>query len=260
MLAKESAFLRLLPWVFAVIAAFAARLHGGNILQNPSFETVVITTGNDPTGYGYWDGDPASRITASDGITPLDGQYMLKFNYATYGGAAIYDASEVVQLVDLVPYMDLVRSGRASASAAAYFNRVLGDSQTDTLFGVSIFAMRGNPALFGISHGTADELARIRGAFITDGDPSTWQKATSDLALPSTTDYLAVLVEAVENVTNDLTGAEFDGHYADLVTLSITPEPATLSLLALGGLALLIRKKPDKASPIPGSRIIRDSR
>ena len=76
---------------------------------------------------------------------------------------------------------------------------------------------------------------------MTDGGLQTWEYGSVSLGLPSATDYLAVWVRAVENICDDGEGVEFDGHYADDITLTVIPEPATLLLLALG--ACLIRRK-----------------
>lgn len=52
--------------------------------------------------------------------------------------------------------------------------------------------------------------------------------------------YIALGVAATENVVNGAVDPEFDGHYADIVTLSfrLIPEPKTVSLLAAALLGL----------------------
>ena len=85
----------------------------------------------------------------------------------------------------------------------------------------------------------------IAGAGVdTDGDPSTWEIASASLLLPIGTDSLAVRLTTSENVFNDGSYPEFDGHYADVVSaeMVIIPEPATL-LLLLGGGAVLLRRR-----------------
>jgi hypothetical protein len=75
----------------------------------------------------------------------------------------------------------------------------------------------------------------------TDSDTSTWEMAATQLLIPTNTDFLAIQVLAIEDVYNDTFGTEFDGHYCDMVTLKIVPEPATLGLLLFG--AALLRKR-----------------
>ena len=43
-----------------------------------------------------------------------------------------------------------------------------------------------------------------------------------DLLIPIGSDYLELNVAARENIFNDTTTAEFDGHYGDNVSLSLT--------------------------------------
>ncbi|MDP6547322.1 MAG: PEP-CTERM sorting domain-containing protein, partial [Phycisphaerae bacterium] len=83
---------------------------------------------------------------------------------------------------------------------------------------------------------------RVDNFIVSDGGLATWERASVELLLPTGTDYIGIDIYADENIHNDTSGIEFDGHYADAVTVSVTPEPATLSLLALGGLAILRRR------------------
>ena len=60
------------------------------------------------------------------------------------------------------------------------------------------------------------------------------------MLLPIGTDSLAVRLTTSENVFNDGSYPEFDGHYADVVSaeMVIIPEPATLLLLCVGSLGV----------------------
>ena len=217
-----------------------------NLLVNASFGTVVSTStgsGDWPTDVGYWRGDTSEIVGAQDGILPLDGSHMLRFVNAGGPAATHYHASEVAQLVDVSSFSVEIEQGMLLARASAWFNRVLGDAETDTAFGVRLRACSGSPTTF---RGTSRvELTRVDNFIAADGDTETWEMASVELLLPAGTNYVAVDIYADENVRNDTTGVEFDGHYGDsaLLTLEVVPEPATLILVALGGLAMLRRRK-----------------
>jgi hypothetical protein len=74
---------------------------------------------------------------------------------------------------------------------------------------------------------------------------ATWEELSIDLILPSNTDFVAIRVDAFEDVFNDLTTGEFDGHFADAVSLVtyVVPEPATGLLLACGLAMLSVRRR-----------------
>jgi hypothetical protein len=69
-------------------------------------------------------------------------------------------------------------------------------------------------------------LGEIFGGIVSDGDPSTWQRAQVDSyrLLPGT-DFLMLKISANENVFNDEVNPEFDGHYADHVQLTLKVSP-----------------------------------
>jgi hypothetical protein len=211
-----------------------------NMLVNGGFETFVNTTGSLPTDFGYWSFDPSEIVTTKDGITPIEGIGMLQFIYSG-GYLAKRVSSEVLQIVDVSSFDGLIQDGEATATVAANFNRVMGDSQTDSMFGVEIKAYAGLPSTFpDQSH--SGILAQASQSILTDGDIATWEEASTSFSIPIGTDFLAVRIWASENIFDDAVAPEFDGHYADAVTLEVVPEPATMCLLVLGGVALLKRR------------------
>jgi len=151
-------------------------------------------------------------------------------------------ASEVTQLLDVSSFHDDIEQGKLLVLANAYFNRVSGDAETDNAFGIRIRACSGSPTTF---RSNRVEIIRVDSFINSDGDPATWERASVELLLPAGTDYIGIDIYADENVLNDTSGVEFDGHYADAVTISITPEPVTLAILTMGGLAILRRTHRD---------------
>lgn len=65
------------------------------------------------------------------------------------------------------------------------------------------------------------ELTRDSKLIFSDGDPGTWEKCTVTAAIPTNTDYVWIRVNASENVYNDTSGTELDGHYADGVSFNL---------------------------------------
>jgi len=227
----------------AAMALFPRAGLAENLFANPGFETVVATTGSWPTDVGYWRGDYSAIVTASDGIAPLEGTHMLKFIYSGSADPSDAGGCELMQVVDLTSMAGLISQGGAAAVAAASFNRVDGDSETDRAFGVELRAYAGDANTFATQYQNGDELAVDYDQISTDGDTDTWEGASIELPLPVTTGFVAVRLWASENVYNDLTGVEFDGHYGDATSLVVIPEPGALALLVLGGLGLVRRRR-----------------
>lgn len=218
--------------IFCVLASLAGNAAGqfDPGLVDDSFEDPSSYHVLGDYGVGYWKGDPATIVTAQDGITPIDGDRMLQFLNIGHGSS-----NDIWQLVDMTPFSSLLSSGDIVGTLSAKFNRVAGDAQTDTAFRVSIQAYSGQPTNF-----PTGMLAEGKQYIYSDSNIGTWELATADLQLPAKTTFIAVGLRIKSDISDDL---EFDGHYADAVSLTVTPEPATLSLLAIGGLALLRRKK-----------------
>jgi len=193
---------------------------------NPGFETPFTTTGELPRSFGYWDADPATTVATGPSISPVEGGLMLQF-LATSEVNLSLNASNVWQLVDMSPYSELVASGLAQAAVSAQFNRVPGGSETDTRFVVDVYAFAGDPTTFPTQFFGSTYLARVRGELFSDSDATTWELLTARLLLPTDTDFVAVHIAADENVVNNTTAPEFDGHFADAVAfdISLVPEP-----------------------------------
>lgn len=222
----------------AVLAAGSARALSQNLLINPGLETFASISTDLPTTYALWSHDVAAIVTAQNGITPLHGSRMLHLIYTSPYGPMDASQCEVYQLVDVVGYAELIQSGRATAISSAWFNRIAGDSQTDRQFGLEFRAYDGSASTFPEQLNT-DELARITYTFSSDAHTSTWEPIDLIFSIPRDTTFLALRVFATEDVYNDFSGMELDGHYADAMSLTIVPEPASLFLLAFGGVAVL---------------------
>ena len=218
-----------------------------SLLTNGGFETVETYGGGFPSTFGVWQGNVSHVVGAEYGITPLAGSHMLKFDYA--GDLPVLAgpgrSSQLWQLVDLSPYSDWVSTGNAVIAATGYFNRVSGDSETDRHFVFTANAYQGRPDTFDWGSGT--HIATSGHSKVdSDSDPNTWEATSLSLAVPSNADYVALEVAAYENIVNDLTGVEFDGHYADAITMTINgepnviPEPSSILIwLLMGAIGLI---------------------
>ena len=226
----------------AVLTALGAEASGSNLVANSSFETGAYIV-DWPNQYGVWGGDMVEFETAENDISPLAGAKMLRFEASNKSGYGNTGGSQVCQVLDLSDYTQLIQSGEAIATASVHFNRVPGDIQTDTEFAVRLYAYSGAASQHGDLKEAIGHLLRRDTILFSDSDVATWETAVVEMILPADTDFLAIEIAANENIYNDSAPPEFDGHYADTATVFVTPEPATLSLLALGGLAVLHRRQ-----------------
>ena len=189
------------------------------LLTNGGFEQSVSTSGGVPLVPGVWQGDYSQIVFAARGVQAYDGQGMLRF-IATrpLPPGDISTGSEVFQMVDLTQHRTLISTGFAAARLTAQFNRVPGDEQTDERFGLGLYS---SDNLSGVLNPTT--LPRLESTMLSDSNPATWEQHTLTWMLPSETVGIYALVEASENIFNDRTTIEFDGHYADGVTLDVFP-------------------------------------
>jgi len=224
-----------LGWVrFVVVVAATACPAAAqpNLLVNEGFEQDVLQTGW-PSQYGQWGGDQSDIVPAENGIVPQAGSQMLKFLSTSFGSASSANTAQVHQVMDVSAYSADIQAGHAVAKAWGWYNRVAGDACTDTLFAISLYAYAGSVSNYPNLRESLAYLAATNGPVETDGDPATWERAYAELPLPTGTDFVVIQVAAGENVCNDGSFPEFDGHYGDGFCVTIVPEPATWALLAL---------------------------
>lgn len=188
---------------------------GSNLLHNSNFEETEETVGL-PTDFQDWGGDTSQIVPEQDGIKPL-GNEMFRFDGTSSGGEG-GRTGDVVQFVDLSPFQDLVREGKAVALLTADFNRVVGDAETDNEFLVLVAAHNGTPAA---SPGNSEALGYVSHSVNSDADPATWQESAVEFEIPTDASFLQVTLSAIENIFDDTAPPEFDGHFADHASLII---------------------------------------
>lgn len=190
---------------------------GANLITEGGFEAGT-TTLSLPDALAVWGGDRAALVPSTSGITPAEGAQMLQFINTSWPqpGASSATSSDMWQLVDAVPLR-----GRDLLLKAS-FNRVDLDEQTDTRFALNLYAFAGLPANF--DNGDPNLPSNIGHAtyqLLSDADPATWETVSVVLSVPVDADYLGVAVSAAENIRNDTSGTELDGHFADAVELGV---------------------------------------
>jgi len=213
-------------FVLAAIFAVSSLCGAENLVVNPGFETPETTGGGWPSSYGDWNGDYSSIVGTSAGIVPLEGSKMLKLSGSSHGGSGgSASACQVFQIIDVSDYAELISAAEVSVSASAHFNRIAGDAQTDTRFYICIYAYASEPSTFPTQWEPANSdhgiLARTNGFVYSDGDPATWERGEAELALPTNTDFVVIGVNANEDIYNDYSLPEFDGHFADDVSAEV---------------------------------------
>lgn len=225
--------------VCALLAAASAA--NAATVFNPSFEFGAPVMGGPlVTDWRY---DTHNFVTAENGITPAAGNQMLKFlETSTGGGPSAAVVSDVFQVIDMTSLADqaIISTGFGSVSIGALFNRVAGPvpSPVDTRFDLNI---RSHTSLANAQALTSTGFAS--NTLISDSILTTWEALTTTLALPVGTQYITLHLAAVENVVNDWTGPEFQGHYADDVRMTLTPAPGAAALAGIGGLLAFRRRR-----------------
>lgn len=228
------------------LLALQASVFGANLAVNAGFETSETTSGGWPSSYDNWNGDYSAIVGTTSGVSPYDGSKMLQFKGTSFSGAGSSTTSTVFQLIDISAYTSLVASGKAIANVSTYFNRVTGDAQTDTVFDFDILAYNGSVSTFASrweygTYSSALATAYTDGLY-TDSSVQTWEVLSASLVLPTNTTFLAIGVKASEDIYNDYSSTEFDGHFADAAYVEIVPEPASIFILG-SGLVWLSRKR-----------------
>ena len=229
-----------IAFCLSVILCSTTAAHA-TLLVNGGFETGTPVMGPRPTTFGEWRGDKVSYVDAQNGIAPLEGARMLRFIYAEYVPSSS-NTSQYWQNIDLSPYSEDVAAGRVRISASAYFNRLHLDAQTDTHFAITVRTYSGTPS-------SRSQVGYASASILTDTDLATWELAAFDnFAVPVETTFLQLQIAAYENIYNDTSNPEFDGHYADDVSVNLTviPEPTALAIWgALSAFGLVaVRRRP----------------
>lgn len=218
----------------------SANSASADLLANGMFEVDEVTSGYVPNDFGDWGGDESE--ISSGATIPYEGTQVLVLLATGLNGPGATVGSEVWQLIDLSGYKQLIMQGNARAVGESFFNRVAGDSNSDTQFGLTMAAYSGLPGDFLTKWNSGNNLAISSTQLFSDANEQSWESLNLILDLPMNTDYIAFRISATENVYNDLDFPEFDGHFVDATSLTIIPTPAAFAIL-LPALGLFATRK-----------------
>ena len=215
-----------------LVFAASAQPAGANLLVDPGFElnpldTAANVLGNFPLYQGVWGVEAATIVVAENTVTPPQGVKMLRMVDDGQGGT-----TQGMQVTDVTSYATLIDSGGATVNMSALFD-----------------AHPKLPAAIGgvyVSFFTANyygSLTTFIGNTLTlDTAPSTWEPISVSGAIPAGTRWLLSQVVYSDASLLGSDGVSYPS-YVDAADLSITPEPASLGLLAFAALALWTRRR-----------------
>jgi hypothetical protein len=176
------------------------------LLGDPSFESDPIGTQIGQTllftSTGEWTIDLGFIAGAENGITPFDGDQMLRLD----GGS--HSSTDIYQLIDVTPFADAIASQQAVADFSAYFNNA---AAHNVRVGFVVFEENSLP----LDINTQSDGFTSTETFTTDADLATWERVSGQFLIPLNTSFLGVSINSVSDGTLS---------YADLASLSITTE------------------------------------
>lgn len=195
----------------------------GQDLALGSFEDLPIGTevggASSFEGVGDWTvGGSGSIQGTENGVTPLDGSAMLRFD-GTEGGVT----TDIYQLIELTPSYSAV-------GVSAHFNSVASER-----FFLALVFTEEDSLPIELTQFSFD--AQISEEINTDSDPLTWERTEFLTEIPQGSRYVAL---RLHSDTTELTT------YADSVSLTLVPEPST-GFLALSLLGILVIRRREIA-------------
>jgi hypothetical protein len=209
----------------AVLALFSASTMAANLLVDPEFDGTpplnnFFSVFGPPFILGQWGAENGAIVGVDDGVTPRTARTML----AEYSPAGGY--TQTMQATDVS-----VDPASSTYTLSAYFNVSQNVPAAQAYVNLSFYDASYNYLGLAVSSGLT-----------LDSNPATWEQISLTLTEPLNTEYVVSQVLYLESSLAGIDGLIHAG-YVDSASLTLVPEPATLSLLALGGLAMLRRRK-----------------
>ncbi len=204
-------------------------------LLEDGFETSTVSKDNNATlEFGIWRGTFSERVGEENGVYPASGSKMLRFlrtNYVAKPKRKNQHIADAYLLVDIRPYRHLFSHDGATVDVSAMVNASSFPSEDEYKCGVSIYAIDAETApKSSLNIGTAltqDSIAMARGRNTNmDRDTMSWQTLSTELRLPSNSEFLVVrlyIAQAVDSPDEP----SYPGFYADNLRLTFKQEVPT---------------------------------
>ena len=188
-----------------------------------------------PLETGIWRGDAAEITEAQDGVTPAIGRKMMRFLRADYSGPlkpAGGHIAAVYRLIDLRPLRAEFADGAGVVEVSARFNaKDFSDGErygcAISLYALDVDSVPDRAGRLG-STLSNEALAMARSSRThLDHDPTSWQRATTEIRLPVDAQFLVVRLH-ISQAFESGDGPMFTGAYVDDVQvrfLSRRPSP-----------------------------------
>ncbi len=197
-----------------------------NLLSDPGFESGSLTTaanvlGNFPLYQNQWGQEVATDTGPNGGVTPFQG--VLMHSMSDDGNVT----TQTFQATDVTAYSAFINSGGATVNMSAMFDA---NQNLPAAIGevyVSFF--------YGNNYGTL--ISTVGNSLTLDNLPSTWQPISVTAPIPIGTTWMLSQVVYSDASLYNANGVMYPS-YVDAASLTVVPEPATLTLLVAGGLGL----------------------
>lgn len=199
-------------------------------LANGNFESPEAPAAKGcPKEFGKWSGDFNAVVSQDQGIQAPAGHKMLRFlradNQLTTPNSTPSISGELWQLVDLHSFRSTFGEKSATVELSALFNSAPIPEGQRYSFGISAFAFQGTPddAAFLWKHRHDVALVSTDKEELSDNDPSTWQKLTTQFVVPPDADLILIHIRtAPKPFPHDLKSTVvFPGQYTADVSLRL---------------------------------------
>jgi hypothetical protein len=212
--------------------------------HHESFETPPAPQPNYvPRQTDVWSGDETEVVTTERGVIPHSGTHMLRF-VSSHPRDESYEgrASELWRVVDVERFRP-ADGGEVRMELSACFNAVATDADERLGCGLNVVATDAAPGSLGeqwlerfwSEHARPGTVAVSKAATALDDDPTTWQRLSVTVTVPSGARYI-VLHCVADGMKNGAPAWLDAGQYIDDISLVATPvDPADGRVNSEGG-------------------------